>query len=206
MGIHIDESRVAHTLNKYFGEQSQALLTMLREVSKEVEEQLIPAKEGLESLLKNREDTGSIDVDALVTATSVQQISKPMQRLLHAYAARITRLKENIDADPKFRAVLLADPKQTRLLLVRMLKKNGPTLTETALHHIVDDIDDETLKFLAVVMTDTDREIHLWTIRRAVLENPVVRQYVMSLYPCAPPDTSTKRIRTGCADNKGHPK
>ena len=204
--IHIDESRVAHTLNKYFGVQSQALLTKLREESKGVEEQLIPAKEGLESLLKNREDTGSIDVDALVTATSVEQISKPMQRLLHAYAARITRLKENIDADPKLRTVLFTDPKQTRLLLVRMLKKNGPTLTQTALHHIVDEIDDETLNFLAVVMTDTDREIHLWTIRRAVLENPVIRQHVMNLYPCAPPEGNIKQARSRSAKKSGHPK
>jgi len=94
--------------------------------------------------------------------------------------ATMTALTRLRDQDAKL-ANMLRDAKKARKVLVRLLSKRAPALTEDAWDALLAEEDTEVLSFWVALLQLDANEIHASQVRRAFFENEGLRRHALEL-------------------------
>jgi hypothetical protein len=178
--VHVEVTALTAALGAAFGDQGPALAARLLKKSEKTATALQERARDVEALVESASANADDDTEALATIRSTEALGPNQRMMVRVMAWNAMKGIRSLEEDPKL-ATIMADWREGKRLLARMLSERGPRLTEDAWDDIVAEQDPEVVGFWLALACMNASELHASQVRRAFFENPECRRLALEI-------------------------
>jgi hypothetical protein len=176
--VFIPPERMQEILRQSFGAKGPDIAGLFVEKTKRLENELRKSGEGVQEFLDDVDERGDDQTEYLVTLRAQDDMGENQRMWVHAVTYHVARMVEQMQKEAP--EIYEVDVERMKIALVHMLADRGPVLTQSAWDTLKAENDPKVIRWLLALLGMPLREIHLSEVKRAFLENEVVRRYAMA--------------------------
>lgn len=176
--VYIPTERVVEILKESFGDKGPAAAAKFVEETTRMDAQLREHGPGVREFVEGVEHRADDQTELLATLDSIDHLGKNQRSWVHAVAFVVNKSLEQLRTKE---ADSYADVSGLKFAICRILSQHGPVLTEDAWDKLQAEQDPDVIRWLASLLILALDEIHVWEVKRALLENEAVRHYAIKI-------------------------